>query len=82
MKNDLVTIFAGAVLAFVAWKTFTKGSTAGAGISSPLTFPRAINVGDTAGTDAAGWQYFTDGTAIAPTGDYYYQGRLVYKGQA
>lgn len=83
MKNDIVTILAGAVLAFVAWKTLNKSSASGTpGVTAPLTFPRSINVGDTSGTIADGWQYFTDGTAIAPNGDYYYQGRLVYRGQA
>ncbi|MBC3878773.1 hypothetical protein H8K38_13245 [Undibacterium sp. FT79W] len=28
-----------------------------------------------------GWRYFDNGTAIAPNGDYYFQGTLVYKGQ-
>ena len=26
-----------------------------------------------------GWQYFTDGTAISPEGDYYFNGELVYR---
>jgi hypothetical protein len=25
-----------------------------------------------------GWRYFTDGTAIDPSGNYYYQGQLVW----
>ena len=26
-----------------------------------------------------GWEYFTDGTTIAPNGDYYFQGALIWK---
>lgn len=32
--------------------------------------------GDTSG--AYGWRYFSDGTAISPNGEYYYQGDLVW----
>ena len=32
----------------------------------------------TEGQEGYGWQYFSDGTAISPEGDYYYQGELVY----
>lgn len=32
----------------------------------------------TEGQEGYGWQYFQDGTAISPEGDYYYQGELVY----
>lgn len=30
------------------------------------------------GGEGWGWRYYSDGTAISPTGDYYYQGTLVY----
>lgn len=30
------------------------------------------------GSEAWGWRYYSDGTAIAPNGDYYYQGEKVY----
>lgn len=33
---------------------------------------------DTAGQPGYGWQYFTDGTAISPTGTYYHQGQPVW----
>lgn len=78
-SNDMITILAGAVLAFVAFKTLKPG--AAAAFVQPAG-AKLINVGNTAGTDAAGWQYFTDGTAIAPNGDYYYQGTLVYTANA
>ena len=32
----------------------------------------------TPGTPGYGWQYYNDGTAIDPQGNYYYQGELVY----
>jgi len=79
-KNDIVTILAGGVLAFVAWKILSP-SVGGASAGGLASWVSKINVGNTAGTEAAGWQYFTNGTAIAPNGDYYYQGSLVYKAQ-
>lgn len=33
---------------------------------------------DTAGQPGYGWQYFTDGTAISPTGTYYYEGQPIW----
>lgn len=30
------------------------------------------------GSPGYGWQYFTDGTAISPSGEYYYQGEKVW----
>ena len=30
------------------------------------------------GSEAWGWRYYSDGTAIAPNGDYYFQGEKVY----
>lgn len=33
---------------------------------------------DTRGQPGFGWQYFTDGTAISPTGTYYHQGQPVW----
>lgn len=78
-SSDYVTILAGALLAFVAFKTLGKGiGPIGAAALSNTAYPTLINA-NTVGTAAAGWQYFTDGTAIAPNGDYYYQGSLVYR---
>jgi len=76
-SNDLVTILSGAVLAFVAWKVLAGSATATSTATGGI-FPTQIKA-NTIGTDAAGWQYFNDGTAIAPNGDYYYQGSLVWK---
>lgn len=76
-SSDIVTILAGGILAFVAFKVL-GGASPGAAISS--MFPTKINANTGgAGNPAAGWQYFTNGTAIAPNGDYYYQGALVWK---
>jgi hypothetical protein len=38
--------------------------------------PNYSRPGDTSG--AYGWRYFTDGTAISPLGEYYYEGQLVW----
>lgn len=76
-SNDLVTILAGGILAFVAWKVLGNGAGASSGASSWVS--QIIPTANTAGSEAAGWQYFSNGTSIAPNGDYYYQGSLVWK---
>ena len=75
-SNDLVTILAGGILAFVAYKVLgpsLSGSSGGSSWVSKIT-------ANTSGADnpAYGWQYFSDGTSIAPNGDYYYQGKKVW----
>jgi len=32
------------------------------------------------GSPGYGWRYYSDGTAISPSGDYYLNGSLVYSG--
>lgn len=78
-SGDLVTILAGGVLAFIAWKILAPATGSGGSVGG--IFPKLINTGNTSGTIAEGWKYYSDGTAIAPNGDYYYQGSLVYKAQ-
>lgn len=82
-KNDILTIVAGAVLAYVAYKTLTgkkSGSTAVAGIrpaSNGATATEIMNNADPT-EPGWGWKYYTDGTAISPAGDYYRQGQLIW----
>ena len=40
--------------------------------------PAALNPGD----PGYGWRYYSDGTAISPSGDYYLNGQKVYSGVA
>lgn len=42
------------------------------------TGPGLIPNDDTAGQPGHGWQYFTNGTAISPTGTYYHNGQAVW----
>ncbi len=46
--------------------------------TSDWTAPTEIENTSQSGDEAFGWRYFSDGTAIAPTGEYYYQGNLVW----
>lgn len=82
--EDLLTAAAAAVLAFVAFKTFARpGAIAGPSLGysiSPTSAQMATAINNPAlpGQDAWGWSYFTDGTAIAPNGDYYLNGTKVW----
>ena len=44
--------------------------------------PTEVTNTATEGQPGYGWQYFTDGTAIDPNGNYYYQGKQVYSSEA
>lgn len=73
MRNEeyIVLGLAGLALWFIL-----KGKTAeggGAAIASTSNYARH------AAQDYQGWQYFTDGTAISPTGSYYQNGTLVWE---
>lgn len=52
----------------------TASSLNGGG-SVPVT---AINNTALPGQTGYGWQYFSDGTAISPSGQYYFNGQLVW----
>lgn len=68
MDNEILYLLAGvAAVMLLAKKTTTTSSTGTA--TAPQAIPVAVS---------NGWQYFTDGTAISPAGEYYYKGELVY----
>lgn len=71
MRNEemMVLGLAGLALWFIL-----KGKNATAGAMGA----KLNNYTGKAAPDYQGWQYFTDGTAIAPNGDYYHNGDLVY----
>lgn len=90
-SSDLLTILAGGVLAFVAYQAFKSRS--GVGGIAPAAGSGAVGsylIGNTSapaqtipnlstqGQAGYGWQYFTDGIAIAPNGDYFKQGQLIW----
>lgn len=50
----------------------------GGGATTAASGPRLIANDDTAGQPGYGWQYFDNGTAIAPNGTYYHQGQQVW----
>ena len=50
----------------------------GGGSAAQATGPSLIPNDDTAGQPGYGWQYFTNGTAISPSGTYYHQGQPVW----
>ena len=90
MKTDqLFTMISAGVLTWVAVKWLAGKKTAGGGTVLVAnysntdiydsSFARSIANAATDGQAGYGWQYFTDGTAIAPNGDYYHQGVLVSK---
>lgn len=74
--SDLATLAAVAVLGFVVWQMF-KGRSAG-GIQ-PITAANGGTAVEVPTIGGSGWRYFNDGTAIAPNGDYYHGGSLIWQ---
>lgn len=75
MRNEelMVIGLAGLALWFIL-----KGKNAGSmgsSVTSTSSYARK------AAPDYQGWQYFTDGTAISPEGDYYLNGTKVWSPQ-
>lgn len=64
--EDLILIAAGVAAAYVIWRTLRP-------VATPAQ-PYATKI-----TEYQGYDYFTDGTVIAPNGDYYYQGELLWR---
>lgn len=83
MKNqDMITILAGAILAYVAYKTFTKGGApALPGMTAkPVSgmYSKAVNNTALPGQPGFGWDYYDNGVAIAPDGTYYLGGEPIW----
>ncbi len=77
---DLLTIAAGAVLAFVAFQFLkSKSAMAAPGGIVPASNTAAIWTQELNIVNDGGWRYFDDGTAIAPNGDYFHKGELIWK---
>lgn len=69
MRSDELIVLGLAGLA--VWFIF-QGRNKGATFKPSYAFVKK------AAPDYAEWQYFTDGTAISPEGDYYLNGELVW----
>ena len=66
-KDDLFVL----ALAGLACWFILQGKSGGGAFKMPAFVRKAA-------PDYQGWQYFTDGTAISPEGDYYLNGELVW----
>lgn len=74
-KDDFVLMVGAAIGVFIIAQFIMKkaqGKTS-QGIAAGEPYPYATMI-----TQNDGWQYFTDGTAIGPNGDYYKNGQLIY----
>lgn len=76
--EDLITLAAAAVLAYVAYKTFARNKTGIAANAAPARITPATNqyaqeIKNNAdpGEPGWGWKYYTNGVAISPDGTYY-----------
>lgn len=86
-QNDLIVLGLAAVAVYMISKTAKGSSAASVSPSSPLRVASGGGIGaavsevfDAAGKAFSnGWRYFTDGTAIDPSGNYYSQGQLVWQ---
>lgn len=79
-KDPMMQIGAGAavvVLGYLLWKKFMPATSAPAVVAGATT--QAVPVPTSA---AAGWQYYTDGTAISPDGSYYQNGVQIWNSAA
>lgn len=77
-KDPMMQIGAGAaivVLGYVLYKKFAPAAATPFVVAVPGGTTQTVPVPSSA---AAGWQYFTDGTAIGPDGSYYANGVQVW----
>lgn len=86
-QTDLIVLGLAGVAVYMIVKSQKGGSTstAAAGAASPLqTVQDAVQeIFDTAGKAFDnGWRYFSDGTTIDPSGNYYSGGQLVWRNTA
>lgn len=75
-KDDLVLMVGAAIGVFIIAQFMMKKAQAktGQGVAVGEEYATLITQND-------GWQYFTDGTVIDPNGNYWKNGRMVYKAQ-
>lgn len=77
--NMIALALAGVAVYFIMKKTVSK--TGKTGIASVME--KVSEIFESGGGNYAnGWRYFTDGTAIDPTGNYYSGGTLIWQNPA
>lgn len=84
MKNhEIIIVGAALAAAYLIWKGQQPARTAPAqnGQPAPDNFVDEI-FGSNGLPFDNGWRYYENGTSIAPNGDYYHQGALVWKAGA
>jgi hypothetical protein len=74
--NDLLLIAAVGVGLFLFLKKDSSNTINNVG--QAINGIAEIFTGAKPGQNGYGWRYFTDGTAISPTGEYYVNGAKVY----
>lgn len=82
--EDLITLGAATILAYVAYKTFTKGASVPANAAPARITPAANGYAQEIVNNADptepgwGWKYYTNGVAISPDGTYYLNEKPVW----
>ncbi|MCK9991393.1 MAG: hypothetical protein RugAbin2_02407 [Rugosibacter sp.] len=76
--NEILILLAAAAAAFFLLKKNAVAAVQPAGTSSLADMVSGIFNPAMAGDPGFGWQYFTNGTAIDPAGNYYFEGRKVW----
>ena len=89
MNNDTIVILAAAGIGLYLMSKMIKPGgivtrpPSGSGTASSLNnngSPPIVEIGndDLPGQAGYGWKYYSDGTAISPQGEYYFQGQKVW----
>lgn len=78
MNNTTLLIIAAAAGAFLIYKAKHGSANTVNNLGTAINGISEIFTGATAGSVAAGWRYFTDGTSISPNGTYYMNGVEVW----
>lgn len=75
-SNDLIVLALAGVAVFMLLR-----SRQSAGVTQSKSVNMVDDIINTAlpGQPGWGWQYFENGTAISPSGEYFYQGASVWK---
>lgn len=82
-NDNIILIAAMALAAYIVMNTKKTGATSsGASSVTALKNALATSVSEIFNSDGSrytnGWRYFSDGTSISPSGDYYMNGNLVW----
>lgn len=82
-QNDLIVLGLAGVAVYLIAKSQKGGITSGLDTGLRDMAKTVSEIMDNTGkTFANGWRYFTDGTAIDPSGNYYQGGQLIWSNPA